>query len=132
MATAAPGGDHLVVTAIDFGTTYSGYAFSFKHDPTKVQTNQGWNAGSERLISYKTPTCVLVNPQKKFDSFGYDAENKYVSLVDEEKHEGWMLFRRFKMILHNEEVVKSCRIISKLVIHCCKHASLFNLSLLIT
>ena len=32
--------DKLVVAAIDFGTTYSGYAFSFKHDyekePTKV------------------------------------------------------------------------------------------------
>ena len=108
MATAAPAGDYLVVTAIDFGTTYSGYAFSFKHDPTKVQTNQGWISGSDRLISFKTPTCVLVNPQKNFDSFGYDAENKYVSLVEGEKHEGWMMFRRFKMILHNEVVCTSC------------------------
>lgn len=31
---------YLVVVAIDFGTTYSGYAFSFKANPVDVKTNQ--------------------------------------------------------------------------------------------
>ncbi|XP_045170338.2 heat shock 70 kDa protein 12B-like [Mercenaria mercenaria] len=94
---------HLLVAAFDFGTTYSGYAFSFRNDPLKVQTNHGWNAGSEKLISLKTPTCVLLSPDRKFHSFGFKAENKYTSLAEDDEHKGWLLFRRFKMILHNNE-----------------------------
>lgn len=94
---------HLLVAAFDFGTTYSGYAFSFRDEPMKIQTNQGWNAGSEKLISLKTPTCVLLNQHKQFDSFGFEAENRYSDLAEDDKHHGWMLFRRFKMLLHNNE-----------------------------
>ena len=39
--------DYLFVAAIDFGTTYSGYAFSlrddFKKDPLIIIANQAWN-----------------------------------------------------------------------------------------
>ena len=104
MAEAAPTDKFLIVAAIDFGTAHSGYALSFRKTPTQIQTNQGWNAGSEKLISHKAPTCVLVKPNKQFDSFGFEAENKYVDLMEDEEHEGWMFFRRFKMILHNSEV----------------------------
>jgi len=104
MAKAAPTESFLMVAGIDFGTTFSGYAYSFKNDPMKIQTNQGWNAGSEKLISFKTPTCVLVNPNKQFVAFGFEAENKYVDLADDKEHTGWLLFRWFKMILHNNEV----------------------------
>lgn len=38
----------LIVAAIDFGTTFSGYAFSFRHDfetdPYKIQANN-WIGG---------------------------------------------------------------------------------------
>ena len=105
MAEAAPTDKFIVVAAIDFGTTYSGYAYSMKHDPMKISINQGWVAGSGQLLSPKTPTCVLVNPQKQFDSFGYEAENKYVELLEDEEQDGWMFFRRFKMILHNSKVL---------------------------
>jgi len=93
----------LVSAAIDFGTTYSGYAFSWRDMPEKIYMNKGWVA--DQLISFKTSTCVLLDPQKQFDSFGYDAENKYVELAENEQHQGWLLFRRFKMILHNKTVV---------------------------
>ena len=49
MASSA-GDDFLLVAAIDFGTTYSGYAFSFKatkDDPEiaeKIRTNKNWGA----------------------------------------------------------------------------------------
>jgi len=48
---------------------------------------------------------LLLDPQIQFDSFGYDAENKYVELAENEQHQGWLLLRRFKMILHNKTVV---------------------------
>jgi hypothetical protein len=39
--------DYVMVAAIDFGTTYSGYAFStisnLKLDPLKIHANQAWN-----------------------------------------------------------------------------------------
>jgi len=106
MAEAGPTNCYLLSAAIDFGTTFSGYAYSFKNDPMKIQTNAGWNAGSEKLISYKAPTCVLLNPSKEFNSFGFDAENKYVDLANDKEHSAWLLFRRFKMILHNNEVLQ--------------------------
>ena len=40
--------EHLIVVAIDFGTTYSGYAFSlgteFEKDPAKISSNKPWIA----------------------------------------------------------------------------------------
>jgi len=108
MAEAAPSESYLLVAAIDFGTTFSGYAYSSKNDPMKIKTNVGWIAGTEKLMSFKTPTCVLLNPSKEFDSFGFEAENKFVNLAEDKKNEGWMLFQKFKMILHNKEVFERC------------------------
>ncbi|KAL4229976.1 hypothetical protein ACF0H5_010365 [Mactra antiquata] len=87
-----------VVVAIDFGTTYSGYAYSFKSDPTNIRTNHSW---SKSLISLKTPTVILLDPDRKFHSFGYDAEEKYSQLLDDDEDADWSLFRRFKMKLYN-------------------------------
>ncbi|KAL5012280.1 hypothetical protein ScPMuIL_010831 [Solemya velum] len=98
--------DRLIVAALDFGTTYSGYAFSFRHDyesqPQKICTNTAWIASGQGLVSWKTPTTVLLNPDKTFDSFGYKAEEKYAELAEEEEHEEWYYFSRFKMMLHNK------------------------------
>ena len=47
--------DHVIVVAIDFGTTYSGYAFSlgveFESQPTKISSNKPWTA-SQGLGTY--------------------------------------------------------------------------------
>lgn len=100
--------DKMLVAAIDFGTTFSGYAFSFKHeyqaDPSKVSTNQSWIAGSMQLISLKAPTVVLFDENKKFLSFGYEAENAYSELALDDEHKKYYFFKRFKMRLHQKEV----------------------------
>ncbi|KAK3577017.1 hypothetical protein CHS0354_003080 [Potamilus streckersoni] len=96
----------LLVAAMDFGTTYSGYGFSFTTEPMKVQTNQAWVAGSRQLISLKTPTCILLNAQKEFHSFGYQAENKYADLAMDGEHTNWYFFKHFKILLHNTEGLK--------------------------
>lgn len=96
--------DKLLIAAIDFGTTFSGYAFSFKHDykmdPLKISTNQNWVAGSRGLVSLKAPTCVLLSPQKEFIAFGYEAEDLYSELALDENHYDHYFFKRFKMVLH--------------------------------
>lgn len=97
----------VLVAAIDFGTTFSGYAFSFMHehkkDPLKISTTN-WTAGSGGLVSLKTPTCVLFDQTGKFHSFGYDAEENYSNLALEDKHHDWFYFSRFKMMLYNTKV----------------------------
>ena len=101
--------DKLLVAAIDFGTTFSGYAFSFKHDykadPLKISVNQNWVAGSRSLVSLKAPTCVLLNQKKEFEAFGYDAEDQYSELALDENHFDHYFFKRFKMILHECRVM---------------------------
>ncbi len=37
---------HFSVVAIDFGTTYSGYAFSFAHDPEDIHVMRKWEGES--------------------------------------------------------------------------------------
>ncbi|XP_052760622.1 heat shock 70 kDa protein 12B-like [Mya arenaria] len=103
----------LLVAAFDFGTTYSGYAFSFQDDPNKIQTNQNWYAGggASRLVSLKTSTSVLLNPKGEFDKFGFEAEDKYAILAEDDEHNGWRLFRRFKMVLHrNKHLTKDVKV----------------------
>ena len=60
-------GDKLVVAAIDFGTTFSGYAFSLRHehekDPLCIKVNPQWEAGGRLSFSHKAPTAVLLNPK---------------------------------------------------------------------
>ena len=100
--------DYIMVAAIDFGTTYSGYAFStisnFKLDPLKIYLNQAWNAGGVQL-SMKTPTCLLLDGRKKIVAFGYEAENAYADLVLDDKHHDHYYFSRFKMRLYNDKVI---------------------------
>ncbi|XP_052696765.1 heat shock 70 kDa protein 12B-like [Crassostrea angulata] len=95
----------FLVAAIDFGTTFSGYAFSFLHDykkePLKISAKT-WTAGVGSLVSLKTSTCVLFDSTQTFHSFGYEAEEKYSNLAIDDEHHDWYFFRRFKMILYNK------------------------------
>ncbi|KAL4236721.1 hypothetical protein ACF0H5_005105 [Mactra antiquata] len=98
--------EYPCVVAIDFGTTYSGYAFStrtdYKSDPLRVVSST-W-AGT-RLISLKAPSCILFRPDRKFDSFGFEAEDKYMELTMDNEHNQWYFFKRFKMSLYNSKDV---------------------------
>ena len=52
-STVAPPAPYfpIVVVAIDFGTTYSGYAFSFVHDPEDVHMMRKWE-GSYQIVHF--------------------------------------------------------------------------------
>lgn len=89
----------LFVAAIDFGTTYSGYAFSTK-DKKNTFFTCDWK--NNELVSLKTPTTLLLDSKKNFLKFGYDAEKKYLSeILADEEQDNFYYFRRFKMFLHN-------------------------------
>ncbi|XP_062619948.1 heat shock 70 kDa protein 12A-like [Saccostrea cucullata] len=104
MASWRKGDNMLMVAAIDFGTTYSGYAIGarseLEEDPPRVFCPV-WQ-GKGDIMSFKAPTTVLLNEKKQFVAFGYEAEEQYAELAEEEEHEGHYYFRRFKMMLYDK------------------------------
>lgn len=91
------------VAAIDFGTTYSGYAYAFTRDPDNVHLM------NQRMVSHRSgygvqqPTVLLLNEKGEFHSFGYNAQEFFHDL-DEEESGKWLYFEKFKMALHSREV----------------------------
>lgn len=67
---------YVLVAAIDFGTTYSGYASSFKGKEEEIKMNKNWGDG-QGFQTYKVPTSILVDDDGDFVAFGFDAEEKY-------------------------------------------------------
>ncbi|PFX18457.1 Heat shock 70 kDa protein 12A [Stylophora pistillata] len=104
----SPKRSYLAVVAIDLGTTYSGFAFSFIKDKGKdaVFMNRDW-ANEQGAQTSKTPTCLLLKSDLEFDSFGYEAIEKYSSLQDKREENEYLFFKHFKMALHNDETLNS-------------------------
>ncbi|CAG2215852.1 Heat shock 70 kDa protein 12B [Mytilus edulis] len=102
-------GSRLVVAAIDLGTTFSGYAFSFKSDfesnPLKISTND-WSAEGVHSSEMKAPSILLLNPDQSFNCFGYRAQHTYSDLLDDDpdKAAKYYFVKNFKMQLHNREI----------------------------
>ena len=95
---------YMAVVAIDFGTTYSGFAFSFLHleGEPGIHLNKEW--GNEQgYQTAKAPTSVLLTADENFDKFGYEAAEAYAEL-DEEEAKQVYFFERFKMLLHHNKV----------------------------
>ncbi|XP_021342888.1 heat shock 70 kDa protein 12A-like [Mizuhopecten yessoensis] len=99
----------LAVVAIDFGTTYTGYAYSSRNEFQKSKSNcagiinhNNWASGFAGLYSFKAPTVALFNSEKEFDCFGYEAEDKYARLAENKVHHKWYYFSRFKMQLFDK------------------------------
>lgn len=101
----SPRSSYLAVVAIDFGTTYSGFAISFIKDQGKdaIFMNKDW-INEQGSRTSKTPTCLLLRPDLTFDSFGYEAIEKYAGLEDEGEEKEYLFFKHFKMALHSDEV----------------------------
>ncbi|XP_043920006.1 heat shock 70 kDa protein 12B [Protopterus annectens] len=89
-----------VVVAIDFGTTSSGYAFSFTKDPEAIHMMRKWEGGDPGVANQKTPTSLLLTPEQKFHSFGFTARDYYHDLDPEDARE-WLYFEKFKMKIHS-------------------------------
>ena len=90
----------LLVIAIDIGTTYSGYAMSFKDDEYVVHAI---HRHGESDLPSKVPTALLLQPDGIFHSLGDEALRHY-KIIDEEELNKWMYFSRFKMKFHKTAV----------------------------
>jgi hypothetical protein len=101
-------GNHLVVASLVFGTTKSGDAFStkqeFKTDPLLIHAYWKWTSRYRSDWSLRTLTCLLLDKEKQFVAFGYEAEHRYAELVMDEEHTNYYFFDRFTRSLHSNEV----------------------------
>ena len=79
--------NYIAVVAIDFGTTYSGFAFAFNQHEGEggIHMNRSWGH-DQGHSTLKTPTSLLLRPDGQFDSFGYEADEKYANFVCGEDH----------------------------------------------
>lgn len=99
----------LFVVAFDFGSTYSGNAFSTCSNPHSIYTCEWQN---NNLLSCKAPTSILINKDNEFVAFGFEAHNKYTeSLMKDDEDSPYCLtndeyryFHQFKMRLHNQVI----------------------------
>ncbi|XP_066279619.1 heat shock 70 kDa protein 12A-like [Branchiostoma lanceolatum] len=102
---SASGGEahrkHMLVAAIDFGTTFSGYAFSYTYNKDDIIMNKNWGSESG-FLAYKTETSVLLTPEGEFKAFGSEASKAYADLEEGEAAKHYY-FHRFKMKLHTEK-----------------------------
>ncbi|XP_053379631.1 heat shock 70 kDa protein 12A-like [Mercenaria mercenaria] len=103
---------HLAVAAIDFGTAFTGFAYSFLDKPGQIITSK-WDGDNVRTATEKAPTCVLLSPDKRFVAFGYEAEERYSTLMLEDKANGGTsnakehyFFERFKMMLYKTKKLR--------------------------
>ncbi|XP_042193025.1 heat shock 70 kDa protein 12A isoform X2 [Callorhinchus milii] len=90
---------YVVVIAIDFGTTSSGYAYSFTRDSESIHIMRRWEGGDPGVSNQKTPTTILLTPEGTYHSFGYAARDFYHDL-DPNDSKQWLYFEKFKMKLH--------------------------------
>ncbi|CAG2196300.1 unnamed protein product [Mytilus edulis] len=105
-----PKRNYTMVAAIDFGSAYSGTAFSSKSDftrnPLHIYVMEG--IGKINSMSTKIPTVLLLNPDKKFEAFGNEAEEKYANFAihDPQYANQCYYFTRFKMQIYNNRDLK--------------------------
>ncbi|XP_058882560.1 heat shock 70 kDa protein 12A-like isoform X2 [Acipenser ruthenus] len=97
---------YVVVVAIDFGTTSSGYAYSFTKEPECIHIMRRWEGGDPGVSNQKTPTTILLTPDLKFHSFGNAARDFYHDLApSDSKH--WLYLEKFKMKLHTTSTLST-------------------------
>lgn len=91
-----------VIVAIDFGTTYSGFGFAEANviGESGIQVFRGWGRG-QGFSFYKTPTCVLLNPDGNFSKFGHAAVETFAKHLAKGDNKDFIYFERFKLVLYN-------------------------------
>uniref|UniRef100_K1PRX6 Heat shock 70 kDa protein 12A n=1 Tax=Magallana gigas TaxID=29159 RepID=K1PRX6_MAGGI len=119
-----------VVVALDFGTTYSGYAFWRKdNDPLDITPGKWKTESKEVLESLKTPTSLLLNKENKIIEFGFEAEKIFKELVEDGNDEEYRFFRQFKMLLHDKNSFNMDMLIEDHLHNPIKALDVFSLSI---
>ncbi|CAN9512659.1 unnamed protein product [Ophioblennius macclurei] len=91
------------IIAIDFGTSYSGYAFSMTPRDEEIDPHLPVWGEEVGLETPKTPTCILFDEHQNFVSFGYEAKVSYVKMRGDDARNK-LFFECFKMSLYGKKL----------------------------
>ena len=89
------------IIGLDFGTTYSGFAFARVDVPDDIRVEENWPAQLQAIgsVYQKTKTCVLYKGGKLV-SWGWEAEMAASDMKQKEfKSSNTQLLERFKLCL---------------------------------
>ncbi|XP_015232483.1 PREDICTED: heat shock 70 kDa protein 12A-like [Cyprinodon variegatus] len=95
-------GDSFII-AVDLGTSFSGYAFSITSRQQEIDPQVKYWGKKYGKETPKTPSCILFNGQKQFNSFGYEAKETYLSKLGAEAKD-YLFFESFKMSLYGKKL----------------------------
>ena len=93
-----------MVVAIDFGTTFTGYAYSYVDDKENIHMNPNWAGG--KAASFKTPTWVALDKYNELNAFGFEAQSSYNEETEDNEHTV-SLYKEFKLQLMKKVCMKS-------------------------
>ncbi|XP_063438679.1 uncharacterized protein LOC134719619 [Mytilus trossulus] len=86
-----------LVVAFNIGEIYTGYTFSttaqFNDDPMKINSIS-WHSQYNRM-SEQTPSSIILNAEKGFQSFGFEAEDQYLLSCENNKDTNFYFFQHF-------------------------------------
>lgn len=94
-----------VVVGLDFGTTFSGYAFARESVPDDIRVEETWPGQQQAAgrIYQKTKTCILFQDGSLKD-WGWEAELAGLELSHREFHASQVqLLERFKLCLADDK-----------------------------
>lgn len=95
-------GNSVFVYGIDIGSEYSGYAYVSRHDITlkgpPTLSTPTW-IGS-LMGSHKCPTVILLDRNEEMVAFGYEAENKFVTIMEDDETNDYYYFKHFRDQIH--------------------------------
>ncbi|XP_061186261.1 heat shock 70 kDa protein 12A-like [Saccostrea echinata] len=100
--TEKKGDQKIISVAIDVGTSYSGYAYSFRSSPNEIFTNK-WDTHAYEGFSHKAPSSILLDSTYNFKAFGYEAELEYSRLVSNQESEKYLFVKNFETRLMNDK-----------------------------
>lgn len=108
-----------IVAAIDIGTPFSTYAYSttegFKKDPLDVHQKRTWYSDSRRKGITKTATCLLLDKNQRFVSFGNDAQQQFADFKRLRKSNEYLFFRNFNLQLYESKVGSNLALFLKML-----------------
>ncbi|VVC41408.1 Hypothetical protein CINCED_3A014585 [Cinara cedri] len=91
-----------IIVAVDIGTTYTGYAYSFRRSG-RISVMKKPDYESDTIADgQKIPTALLLSPDFNFHSFGTAARDYFHDMHPEEAQK-WYYFDKFKMFLYNKD-----------------------------
>ncbi|XP_052084451.1 uncharacterized protein LOC127721689 [Mytilus californianus] len=87
------------VVAVNIGEIYSGYVISttsgFKNDPMNIMCYGHWKSQNLRGLNEQIPTSILLNSEKEFMGFGFEAEDQYLSSCENKEDSDLYFFQHF-------------------------------------